>query len=163
MSFTGSPLWDLFGDSVDSLLNTYNKSIRLMWNIPLQSHRYLLEIISGKAHLKFELMRRFLNFESQIFKTSKTVVQALYTICKTDCGSTTGRNFRKIMLSCDKNSVFSLSSSDIDCLQYFPVPEHEKWKIPVLEELLETRKDFTELQGFSSEDITSMIDYLCVS
>ena len=66
MSFSGSPLWDLFSDEAVSLEKTYNKAIRIMWNIPLETHRYLIEPISNQSHLKFTLIQRFLGFKGQV-------------------------------------------------------------------------------------------------
>ena len=35
--FTGSPLWDLFCRDADMMFNTWNKSVRLMFDVPLQT------------------------------------------------------------------------------------------------------------------------------
>ena len=35
MSLYGSPLWDLFSDAAHSLESTYNRSIKINWNIPV--------------------------------------------------------------------------------------------------------------------------------
>ena len=67
LSFTGSPLWDLFSASMERL--EYNRALRLIWNIPITSHRYLLEPLSEGPHLKFVLLKRFLNFKTQIYKS----------------------------------------------------------------------------------------------
>ena len=57
MSFSGSPLWDLFSEDVISLEKIYNTSLRLMWNIPRETHRYLLEPLSNQAHLKIIFLK----------------------------------------------------------------------------------------------------------
>ena len=44
--FTGSPLWDIFSDAI-KLENTWNKSVRLMLDLPLTTHRNLIEPLSG--------------------------------------------------------------------------------------------------------------------
>ena len=46
MSLYGSPLWDLSSGAVESLEKTYNRAVRTMWDIPLDSHRYLIEPLS---------------------------------------------------------------------------------------------------------------------
>ena len=127
MSFTGSPIWDLFSDTMESMEKTFNKSIRLMWDIPLQTHKYLLEPVSGQTHLKFTFMKRFLQFKSQVMKSSKSVLKTIFSICENDCGSTTGHNFRRIMLLCDKQSISDIEMKDIDKLTYRMIPENENW------------------------------------
>ena len=50
--FTGSPLWNLFCRETEMLYNTWNKSIRIMCDVPLRTHRYFLEPLAGSRHLK---------------------------------------------------------------------------------------------------------------
>ena len=160
MSFTGSSLWDLFSEEVSSLEKTYSKSIRIMWDIPVNTHIYIIEPISDQVHLKFVLLRRFLNFRRQIEQSSKTVLKFLFKICQNDSRSITGSNLRKIMLLCEKNSIESLEACDLTSLSYDPVPENEAWRIDVLKELLELRSENLNLPGFTSEEVKEMIDYL---
>ena len=80
MSFNSSPLWDLFGESSASLEKTYNKALRMMWDIPMTSHRYILEPLSGETHLKFVLLKRFLNFENQVNNSPKSTLKFLFSI-----------------------------------------------------------------------------------
>ena len=67
------------------------------------------------------------------------------------------------MLLCDKNSISNLNSSDIDFLCYQPVPDIELWRLDLIEELLETRHGNSNIEGFTPEEISEMIDYLCIS
>ena len=122
MSFSGSPLWDLFSEDVISLEKTYNTSLRLIWDIPRETHRYFLEPVSNQCHLKFSLMKRFLSFRNQIQKSEKSTLKALFSICQNDCRSVTGKNLRKIMLLCGKDSIESLEICDVYPLEYIPVP-----------------------------------------
>ena len=75
--FTGSPLWDLFSRETEMLCNSWNKSVRLMLGVPLNTHRYFLEPLSGLKHLKFPLTTRFLNFLSQIKKSPQILPSIL--------------------------------------------------------------------------------------
>ena len=129
MSLYGSSLWDLFSSAVESLEKTYNRAVRTMWDIPLDSHRYLIEPLSDQPHMRFTLYKRMINFKNQVFKSSKSALKHMYSICQNNCASVTGRNLRKLMLLCDHSSIYSLNSSDIDCLEYFPIPNLEKWMI----------------------------------
>ena len=134
-----------------------------MWKIPLESHRYFIEPITSQVHLKVVLLKRFLSFRNQVLRSSKTAMKSLFSICEADCRSVTGSNLRKIMLLCQENSIHSLTISDLEQLDYFPVPKNETWRIPVLKELLESRFEENSIPGFSTEEITDMIHYICVS
>ena len=43
--FSGSPLWDLFSREMEMLENSWNMSFRVMYGLPLQTHRYFVERI----------------------------------------------------------------------------------------------------------------------
>ena len=64
--FTGSCLWDLFCKEAVMIENTWNVSMRLMLDIPRETHRYLIEPLSGTSHVKSILVKRFLTFLEQI-------------------------------------------------------------------------------------------------
>ena len=96
--FTGSCLWDLFSPDAIRLENTWNVSMRLMLDIPRESHRRLIEPLSDTTHLKTILIKRFLLFLQQIRNSSKIACKFLLeTICL-DTRSTTGSNLRRILL-----------------------------------------------------------------
>ena len=163
MSFSGSPLWDLFSQDVESLEKSYSRSIRIMWDIPYQTHRYFLEPLSNQPHVKFMLLKGFLNFREQVFKSSKSVLKSLFAICESDCRSITGKNLRKIMLLSEKDSINCLQKSDLILLKYFPVPVNAAWRMDVLEELIDARNNFCEIPGFTSEEINELIQFICIS
>ena len=71
LHFTGSPIWDLFCPEALQLEKTWNISIRKIFNLPLQTHKYFIEPISGKNHLKKILIKRFLSFLKQVQNLEK--------------------------------------------------------------------------------------------
>ena len=48
-SFPGSMLYDLSSESVSHLVNSWSVSVRHMWGLPVQAHRYLIRQLGG-AH-----------------------------------------------------------------------------------------------------------------
>ena len=100
--FTGSPLWDLFSDAAVKLENTWNRSIRLMMDIPIETHRRLIQPLSGFLHIRKLLVKRFLKFVAQIGKSTKIVLRSLMLTIKNEVRATTGSNLRKILLQTDK-------------------------------------------------------------
>ena len=44
-----------------------------------------------------------------------------------------------------------------------PVPEHEEWKINMLEELINVKWDEAVIEGFEAEQIDNIIDDICIS
>ena len=47
-------------------------------------------------------------------------------------------------------------------LKYFDVPLEHAWKVPVLQELLNTRMNNLYVEGFDNYVITEMINMLCI-
>jgi hypothetical protein len=91
-SYFGSVVWDLFHPSVKKVESSYNRSAKVMMNLPYATHRGLIEPLSGERHILYTLYRRFLTFSSRLQKSHKSIVQTLYSIVKNDAGSTTGHN-----------------------------------------------------------------------
>ena len=82
---------------------------------------------------------------------------------KTDVRSTTGRNLRKILLQTDKASVDNLGRGDLDSVEYYLTSTDDKWKEELLNELVDVRSNLLEVDGFDSEELDAILEYICVS
>ena len=87
---SGSCLWDLFSREAVQMESTWNVSIRLMMNLPRETHRRLIEPLSGIKHIKFTLLKRFLSFLQQIKKSTKNAAKFLLDSIYLDTRSITG-------------------------------------------------------------------------
>ena len=159
--FTGSPLWDLFCREAEMMYNSWNKSIRIMLGVPLNTHRFFLEPLSGLNHLKFTLISRFLGFLSQIEKSQKSLPKILLQLIKQDCRSVTGSNLRNILLLSNKDDVSKLTHTEVRNMIYMPVPEQNEWKVNILDELINVKWGEAVIEGFEAEHIDAVIEELC--
>ena len=159
----GNPLWDLFNRETDMLCNSWNKSVRLMLGVPVNTHRYFLEPLSGLKHLKFTLITRFLNFLSQIKKSPKILPNILLKTIERDCRSVTGSNLRNILLLTKKDDISQLVYSDISEFVYMPVPDHEKWRIEMVNELIEVKWGKAAIDNFDEPEINEIMNELCTT
>ena len=75
--FSGSQLWDLFGDEVTMLENSWNILIRKVYDLPITTHRWLIEPISKIDHLRKQLLKQYLSFLTQVENSSKYVARQL--------------------------------------------------------------------------------------
>ena len=75
-SFYGSCIWDLTGEPFDRLCRTWSKTVRRMWDLPPQSHRRLIEPLSG-SHIRGELIGGFIGFVKLLFRSPKPSVQQI--------------------------------------------------------------------------------------
>ena len=161
--FTGSPLWKLFTEDATRMESTWNKSVKLMMDLPLSTHRRLIEPLSGYTHISTVLIKRFLSFVSQIRKSGKTVTKQLLENMKNDVRSTTGHNLRKILLNTNKISVEELNISDYTFVRYHPLSKEEGWKVILIKELFDLRVGNLEVDNLSSEETEEIISLVCTS
>ena len=161
--FTGSPLWNLFSAESLRFESSYNRSVKIMFNLPYATHCHLIEPITEAKHLRTILVSRFLGFIEQIRKSDKIMPKLMLSHISQDVRSTTGLNLRKILLQTNKVSVDQLGKSDIHSISYFPTPDDEIWKERMAIELLEARDNQLEVEGFEQEELETFLEYLCVS
>ena len=121
-----------------------------MLDLPYDTHRGLIEPLSGSEHIKRAFLKRFLQFTSKIRTSKKPILNTLLSSIQFDTTSTTGRNLRNIMLLCQKCSIDDITVDDINNFPYFPRPADEDWKCEMLQQLLE-EKDFRILDKEETE------------
>lgn len=65
--FTGCQLWNLFCREVEMIEKTWNTSVRLILDVPRNTHTRFIEPISECSHIKNILISRFLRFIKSIW------------------------------------------------------------------------------------------------
>ncbi len=113
-SFYGSVLWDLVSKVAEMTYNTWSSSVRKMYGIDRRTHRYFIEPLSGRKHLRTSLMKRFIKFTDQMSLTKNISTKGVYETIKYDCSSTVGKNLRSIMLECKKLHVDQVTIKDVN-------------------------------------------------
>jgi hypothetical protein len=161
--FTGSPIWDLFSRESEMLYNSWNRSVRLMCDLPLQTHRYFLEPLAQTRQLKFVLLKRFLSFILQIENSQKTLPKLLLQTVKRDCRSVTGSNLRNILLLTRKDTIEELVPDDAFQMNYIPVMDENKWRIAMIKELIDVKWGKTDIENLSDDEIDAIIEEICTS
>ena len=141
----------------------YNKSLKVMYDLPYATHRYFIEHLTNQPHLKKVLIQRYLKFILSVEKSPKSSLHILLNIAKNDVRSVTGANLRHIMLLCDKNSVNDLTPDDALNIKYHEPPKDEIWRLGVLEELLEVQYGDLNVPGFNDEELAMMRSYICTT
>ena len=114
---TGSPLWDLFSRESEMLESTWNIAIRKMFKLDRTTHRYFIEPISEMKHVKWSLIKRFVNFIQKIQLSSKSQLKNLLMVSKKDCRSTTGRNIKHITKLFDGKPIETIKIEDLKKLK----------------------------------------------
>ena len=159
--FYGSNLWNLYSEDVQRLLNSWNVSIRILFDLPRDTHRYFIEPISGVDHIKTILCSRFVHFVHKLENCKKLTIRLLMNLSKNDFGTVICKNLNSIANDCNID-VFNLDKYTVkENLKFYPVPEEHSWKIPVVKELLDIRSRNYVLDNFADHDVSVMINVLC--
>ena len=161
--FYGSNLWNLFGSKCDRIFKSYNVNVRQTFNVPRETHRYLIEQISENIHPKVFLSSRFVKFNSSLNNCNKISMRILSRLYEKDLRTVYGKNLAEICSSCNVSKEEITPNLVKNQMRYFPLPENEKWRIPALIDLLNVQKNQMEVQGFNNQEIHQMIEFLCTS
>ena len=95
--FSGSQVWDLFSRGASRFEGTFNRSIKIMADLPFGTHRYLVEPLAG-GHMKIKLIKNYLGFIKRARESPKYVLRQLYQLASRDVRTVTGSNLRNILM-----------------------------------------------------------------
>ena len=163
-SFYGSCLWDLYSQDVDRIYKSWNVTVRNVFSLPWTTHRYFIESVSGCAHPKTLLSSRYVKFADSLSSSKKSSIRYLASLAKDDQRTLLGRTLENIRNECGVDDMSLLTPKAVkEKLKYFSVPQPECWRIKLLDELLDARKNVCEIVDFNSDQITRMIDDVCTT
>ena len=146
------------------LENSWNLSMKIMFHLPVQTHRYFIEPITEKPHARTLMVKNFLRFCELIVKSNKEALKSVFHIVKKNVQSYTGKNLRKIMVMMKKSSISELKSCEVkESLEYNPVPINQSWRIPFLKEIIDIKAGNLEVEGFTSGEISEIMEHICIS
>ena len=163
LHLSGSPLWNLFGPGARNIESSYNRSVKVMMDLPYATHRSLIKPLTKERHLRNVLISRFLTFMELITKSKKQRIKMLMENAIKDVRSVTGANLRNIMLLMGKTSVGEIKRVDVENINYFKLDEKESWKVQCIQEIIEAKNNRVEIPGFEREELQEMLNYLCTS
>ena len=160
--FSGSQIWNLFSKGAVQFESTYNRSVKIMADLPFQTHRYLIEPLTGTRHLKIKLIRNFLKFILSVKESSKPVLRQLYNLTKDDVRTITGSNLRNILLLTNKLHIDDLHAGLVDSIEYHQIKEEDKWRVGLLKELIDLKHGKMTLpEGWPPGDLETILNFLC--
>ena len=124
-----------------------------MLGIPRNTHRFFIEPLTEIQHIKFSLLKRFVNFVNSIESSKKSVMRNILKIVEQDCRITTGRNLRKLMLVLEKRNVDEISNVDLKNQIYDCIPSGHEWKVCIAKELLQIKNNELETEYLKNNEL----------
>ena len=88
-------------------------TIKVMLDLPYETHRSLIEPLTEEKHVKLVLIKRFLGFMDKIRKSDKLALKMLQLEAIWDVQSVTGSNKRDLNLLLNVLNVLFVSPSSL--------------------------------------------------
>ena len=134
-----------------------------MFDLPYNTHRYLVEPVSGQLHLKKLLIKRFLSFIRQVNRSSKILPKQLLHFIQNDTRSITGSNIRRILLLTKRTEIDDITVEDIEDIEYAELSEENCWRVNLINEITDIKFGQLEVNGFSQEEYEEILQFACTS
>ena len=158
--FTGSPCWDLTGKVTKMLEASFNRNIKITYDLPYPTHRNLLPTIANVNPLIITLAKRLLTFVDKLKKSNKPVLNQMIKLVENDVRTVTGRNLRNILLLTDAPNIGTLRPSDLDQVWYYSQPD--MWRVLCVEEILTIRGGVMKPpDGWSMKELDDILEDVC--
>ena len=68
-----------------------------------------------------------------------------------------------IMIASGRDNIKQLENISIDDIEYHPVSDDDKWKIPIIKEIIDVKHGRMNVDGFSFEELDEICGHLCVA
>ena len=167
-TFPGSILWDLTSRNIQMLFNSWSVSVRHMWNIPLQTHKYLIEPLAGK-HAKVMIYSRYINFIKSIQKRTKIPVKYMYELIYQDTRTITGSNIREILNVNNEENILKINVNHMkNKMKFCKIPIEEEWRVDMIKELTNVKQhnlniEFENGDLLTNDEIDDLIYFAATS
>ena len=154
-SFPGSVLWDFTSKNFKMIINSWSVSVRHMWKLPINTHRYFIEPLGG-IHAKTMLYCRVTKFVQSILKSDKKA--AIYLLHKTinDKRTITGKNANEVLKQANEDDIFKVNINKLKRkLIFAEFPDNSMWKLNLIEELTNIRMGILTVGPNNEETLSS--------
>ena len=158
-AFYGSNCWDFSSAEVARFAKTWNVNIRIMFNLPRETHCWIVEELSGGKHFLQMIFSRFIKYISALKNNTRPAIRELYSISANDVRTTTGGNVRRILLQSGMDPRSVPKQMFANWRVYDAV---DTWTVPLVHSLLllksdtwEVNFDLEEEEGLKDAELTS--------
>ena len=80
-----------------------------------------------------------------------------------DTNSITGSNIRHILRLTSKSHWDQVKDCDVNGIEYCVISEENKWRVSFISELVDVKTNDATVEGFTSEEIEEILDFVCTS
>ena len=91
-AFYGSPLWALNSEEHLKLNRSWNTTVKIIFDLPFQTHKRFVESLCNVPHLQSTLHGRYIGFINSLKSSKKPAMQVLFNVTANNLQSNTGQN-----------------------------------------------------------------------
>ena len=161
----GSSLWQLNCEEHLQLNRSWNTAMRIIWELPQNTHTRFIESLSYVPHLESVLTGSYLGFVGSLSSTSNTVLSIIFRSCSRNVSTQTGQNIRYLMDKHRKGTLEDLVNdrSTIKKTRVYNLPEEESWKILILKDMALVKRGLLELDVFDDNQVETILGLICTN
>ena len=138
--------------------------MRMVFNLDMRTHKYLIEEISNQNHLQTSLFSRYFSFRKQLAESPKFVIRYLFRITENDNRTVTGQNMSYIQSKCRNIKINHKNDIKRNC-QYAEIPEEQLWRVSIVNEIVSSfsNNNSHKIDGFSEKELKDILKFICSS
>ena len=162
--FYGSNLWDLYGDMAGQVYRSWSTTVKLVWDLPRSTHNYFVDNMLAESipSARKRILCQYVSFLQRLGKSVSKEVRLMSMIAGADVRSVVGRNVLNLRTEFKLDPWRDSARLFQKEYKHHEVPAIDKWRLPFLRQLLETRYEMKVCEE-NDETISGLIDSLCSS
>ena len=138
-------MWDLSSNYIEDIYVAWQKAIRRIFNLPCNTHRYLLPFVAGSSHIGVNFVNRFNNFFNALMSSDNKIIELLVYNCHFS------------------NTPLGLNRKFMNLYNCYKCNEVEEAHGALLLSLLNVRSTNWSVPQFQKDKIEYMIYDVCVN
>ena len=146
-SFYGSQLWDLSSTWFDAICVAWNKAVRRIFQLPYNTHRFLLPYVVDGNPIRDQLLKRCVKFYESCDESKNSIIQLLVS----------NANFENTPMGINMRYIAMHFKSKVK------VNSEKDGAGHLLHSLLKIREQYWEISEFTREKVECMIYNVCTS
>ena len=144
-------------------------SMKQMWGLPFQAHRYLVRELGGQ-HAEEMLVIRYVKFLQSVKKSPKLAVQFMFKKTRNNVNTVMVSNVRYILErlghDCD---IFTVKPAFLKShVKFSETREEDKWRVDLIKEIVSIGQNVLELKHenyefLTNEQLNDILEYVSTS
>ncbi len=131
----------------------WRKALRVLWNVPRETHCRIIALLSESAPLSIQLKARFMKFMCKALLHDNSTLKYITKLACWNLMSVSGRNWRDCFNFAQDISMIIMNVKQVYCEWYDTVSDNEIDSVCILREMIEVREGRAKCDIFNIDDL----------